>query len=189
MKKFLTAILALVMAMSLAVGVTAFADESTAGENTMTINIVRQNEGVSEEAALANILASYEVSYNNGDTLYDAILGEFGDDSDWYPVDILDTTTWQPTGEKGQVLNSLTFTDNKGDQQTWTNESKTENGSDANSGKYTGQSWVYYFKDMTPMDEDGKYLNEVAADGSTLTLNYQYSSFTWGNWTEPGTQE
>lgn len=179
MKKFLTAILALVMAMSLAVGVTAFADESTAGENTMTINIVRQDKNVSEEAALADILASYEVSYNNGDTLHDVILGEFGDDSDWYPVDILDPKDWSDTGRDGQVLNSLTFTDNKGDQQTWTNNGQTTEDSTADSGTYFGQSWVYYFKDMTPMDEDGKYLNEVAADGSTLTLSYQYSSFSW----------
>lgn len=184
MKKLLTMALALVMTMSLAVGVTAFASEDTAN-STMTIKIVRENENATQPVDCA----TFSVSYNTGDTLYDVIDNKFGDDAVWDPVDILDPSDWSDTGLDGHVLKSLTFTDNAGEEQTWTNNGQSEEGSTAVSGKYSGQSWVYTYDSFLTGDNEDEYLDYVGANGGTLTLNFQYSSFTWGNWTGSGTQE
>ena len=89
---------------------------------------------------------------------------------EWKEVDIFDLgPDYTPTGEKGQVLQSLTYSGTP-----YTNVSTITG--DSQHGTYTGTAWEY-FVDGDYVD---LYMNQQTVTSNTaIVLSYDTSSFSW----------
>ena len=173
-KKLVSVLLALAMVFVLSVSALAV-------DNSVTVVIQQEPHGASSPS----FVAATEVSLSGmaSPTVYDVInnmsnvsIVSSGSDYTWKTVDILDPTTWEPTGDQGKVLNSLTFTDDNDDTYVWTNNGSSVVDETGIHGTYSGTAWVYVVNDVSP----DTYMDSCSvSSGDTIYLNYQYSSFTW----------
>lgn len=175
MRRGLVLLMALVMMFALAAP--AMAAEQDAGTVKVTVVVQQQDDGATEPTTL---FTTNELTVPAGTSVYDLIRNNVEEitATSWKTVDILDTETWQPTGQTGKVLESLTYEDEEGETYTLTNWGSNTPGSTSEAGSYAGQAWGYTVNGVEPEVYMDHY--ELTTN-ATIILNYQYSSFSWGN--------
>ncbi|MEA4988597.1 MAG: hypothetical protein VB095_11095 [Anaerovorax sp.] len=176
-------VVVLAMIMVFAMTSMAFATNTTV---TVNMEAVENINGTWVKQDLTDPLP-LEISIASTATLYDALVQEDAANADlsitWKDVQILDPNTWQPTGEIGKAITSITY-----EGTTYTNRD-----SYPAQNTYDGESWMYYLGANRPASTNNypnQYLNQLSVSGTTnqdgttvnnneLNLSFEHLHFTW----------
>lgn len=187
----------LALALAFALSVPAFAAEAPAAAGTVTIVLQQKVKDAAPTAINIPVENKNTFTMNLSDlpansTVYDVVnalprlstvaenpLGS-GTPANctWKQVDVLDPTTWLPTGEKAFALNSLAFKDARG--AVLPANTYTSIVTESTAHTYKGWAWTYAVTTAAGTEEPVVYMDQCPISSDmTITLTYSYSEMSF----------
>ncbi|WP_206460816.1 hypothetical protein [Anaerovorax sp. IOR16] len=183
-RKITVVVLAMIM-------VFAMTSMAFATQTTVTLNLEAMEQDEFGDWSRTNLTSSpITISgVSSTATLYDALVQEDTNNTNlaitWKDVQILDPNTWQPTGEIGKAITSITY-----NGVTYTNRD-----SYPTPNSYDGESWMYYLgaqsgRPLSTNNYPSEYLsqkivsettvqNGATVNNNLLNLSFEHLEFTW----------